>query len=311
MTMRTILLTVLLLCATATARADVASAARAFADGQAAQLEGDFDHAAQSFELAYSIAPSKEALRSAVRTRQLAGQLARAAMLAEVLRSQYAGDATSVKLANDVIAEARPKLGRITVACTARCTLAVGGKALSTAAAGSHVIYVPGGRQTIEATFDDARSTAREVTAVLGEDVEIHLEPPAVKPPDATAKPKPIDEKPVALPRRAPQRAKGLPPAITYLGAIATVGLLAAGTWSGMDTNKAHDAYVANPTHEAFVAGESKQLRTNLLFGGAIGVGVGTIAIAVLWTRWSSQEAPAVSVAPTAGGGVMTYGARF
>ncbi|MBC7975135.1 MAG: hypothetical protein H7138_09135, partial [Myxococcales bacterium] len=53
-----------------TAHADVSAAARAFSDGQAAQLEGNHERAAQSFELAFNIAPAREALRSAVRARQ-------------------------------------------------------------------------------------------------------------------------------------------------------------------------------------------------------------------------------------------------
>src|SRR5215471_1222148 len=97
------------------AHADVSAAARAFSDGQSAQLEGDYDRAAQLFELAYANAPSKEALRSAVRARQQAGQLARAATLAEILLARHGDDSTSAKLASDVIAEARPKFGRITV----------------------------------------------------------------------------------------------------------------------------------------------------------------------------------------------------
>ncbi len=131
------------------AHADVSAAARAFSDGQTAQLEGDYDHAAQSFELAYSNAPSKEALRSAIRARQLAGQLARAATLAEILLVKYADDPPSTKLANDVLAEARPKLGRITVTCSPRCALAVGGRAMSLPPAETQVIYVAAGRHTV------------------------------------------------------------------------------------------------------------------------------------------------------------------
>ncbi|HZJ65498.1 MAG TPA: hypothetical protein VFD36_18440, partial [Kofleriaceae bacterium] len=161
-----------------TARADVSTAARAFADGQSAQLEGDYDHAAQSFELAFSNAPSKEALRSAVRARKLAGQLARAATLAEVLLVQYGSDATSAKLAGEIIAEARLKLGRVTVSCSAKCSLAVDGRAMSMPPAETLVLYLQAGRHTIEATFEDGRSAARELAAVAGANDELELELP-------------------------------------------------------------------------------------------------------------------------------------
>ena len=304
---RPALLAVSILIATlgSTARADVSAAARAFADGQTAQLEGDYDHAAQSFELAFSNAPSKEALRSAVRARKLAGQLARAATLAEVLLVQYASDATSTKLAGEVIAEARPKLGRVTVSCRAKCSLAISGRAMSLPPADSRVLYLQPGPQTVEATFDDGRTAAREIAAVAGADSQIELEPP---PPPTALSP----TRPAAAPKPAPAQPRGLSPLVALTGGAVAVGLAGVGIWSGLDTNKAHDAYVENPTHDAFTEGQSKQLRTNLLLGSAIAVGAASAVVAIWWTRWGSGEAPpAVSIAPTAGGGLVTYGASF
>ena len=292
-----------------TARADVSAASRAFADGQTAQLEGDYDHAAQSFELAFSNAPSKEALRSAVRARKLAGQLARAATLAEVLIVQYASDATSTKLAGEVIAEARPKLGRVTVACSAKCSLAISGRAMSLPAAESRVLYLQAGRQTVEATFDDGRTAAREIAAVAGADSQIELEAPAPPPVPSPIKP---EVKPAQAPRTASAEPRGLRPLVALTGGAVAVGLAGVGIWSGLDTRKAHDAYVKTPTHEAFKDGQSKQLRTNLLFGSAIAVGAASAVVAIWWTRWGSGETPpGVSLAPTAGGGLVTYGASF
>jgi hypothetical protein len=305
--MRASLLAAILISAlAATARADVSAAARAFADGQSAQLEGDYDHAAQSFELAYANAPSKEALRSAIRARQLAGQLARAATLSELLLAKYADDPPSIKLANDVIAEARPKLGRVIVVCTPRCALAIGGRAMSLPAADTQVVYIAAGHQTLEATFDDARVATRDVAAVAGADNEVHLAPPP--PTQAVAPP------PEAKPKRdhiEPSVPHGLSPIVPLVGAVVAAGLAGAGTWSGLDTNKAHEAYVKSPTHDAFTAGQSKQLRTNILFGSAIAVGVTTAAVAIWWTRWRSSEVPAVSLAPSSGGAVVTYGSSF
>jgi hypothetical protein len=307
MALRAILVASLLFAFASSAHADVSAAARAFADGQSAQLEGDYDHAAQSFELAYSNAPSKEALRSAVRARQLAGQLARAATLAEILLVQYAADPPSTKLANDVIGEARPKFGRVTIACAARCALAIGGRAMSLPAAETHVVYIAAGHQTLEATFDDARSATRDLTAVVGTDTEVRIEAPApkVNAPGLTAEVKTTSDRP------EPSDTGGLSPFVPLAGAAVAVGLAGIGIWSGIDTNKAHDAYVKMPTHEAFKDGQSKQLRTNILFGSAIVVGAASAAVAIVWTRWGSSEAPAISLAPLSGGGLVVYGADF
>ncbi len=295
------------------AHADVSAAARAFSDGQTAQLEGDYDHAAQSFELAYSNAPSKEALRSAIRARQLAGQLARAATLAEILLVKYADDPPSTKLASDVLAEARPKLGRITVTCSPRCVLAIGGRAMSLPSAETQVVYVAAGRHTLEATFEDARTATREIAAVAGADSEVRLSPSVPPAPAAAAAPAapPRPETTVKRERTEPAAPHGLPRAVPLVGATVAVGLAGVGVWSGLDTNKAHDAYVKNPTHEAFTEGQSKQLRTNLLFGSAIAVGAATAVVAIWWTRWTGGETPTVALAPSSDGALVTYRGHF
>jgi hypothetical protein len=292
------------------AHADVSAAARAFSDGQTAQLEGDYDHAAQSFELAYSNAPSKEALRSAIRARQLAGQLARAATLAELLLVKYADDPPSTRLAGEVIAEARSRLGRITVTCAPRCALAIGGRAMSLPPGETQVVYVAAGRQTLEATFDDARTASREIAAVAGGDHEVRFVPPAPTPALSPAAP-PRPETTVKRERAEPAAPGGLPRAVPLAGAAVAMGLAGAGLWSGLDTNKAHDAYVKNPTHQAFTDGQSKQLRTNILFGSAIAVGAATAVVAIWFTRWSGDETPPVALVPSSDGALVTYGGRF
>ncbi|HEX8109998.1 MAG TPA: hypothetical protein VF516_19850, partial [Kofleriaceae bacterium] len=101
------------------------------------------------------------------------------------------------------------------------------------------------------------------------------------------------------------------PRTVPLAGAAVAVGLAGAGVWSGLDTNKAHDAYAKNPTHEAFTEGQSKQLRTNLLFGSAIAVGAATAVVAIWWTRWSGGETPAVALAPSSDGALVTYRGHF
>lgn len=299
--MRFIPILVLGLAVSAPARADIAAAARAFSDGQAAQLEGNYERAAQSFELAFNIAPTKEALRSAVRARLQNDQLPRAATLAQLLLAQYGDDAASVKLANEVLAEARPRLARITVACSAQCTLALGGRATSLNAAATHVVFAMPGRAVLEITFDGDRSITREFTLRAGEEVTLAFDPPARR---AVAIAKP------AAARRPEDH--GLPPSIAIGGAVATAALTTLTIWSGRDTLAAHDAYVAAPTHDGWAEGRSKQLRTNLLLGTTAATGLATILIAAFWTRWHEPHGPAdLAIAPTAGGAALSLGGRF
>jgi hypothetical protein len=309
---RAVLATAFVLGAARGAEADPSAAGRAFSNGQAAQLEGDYDRAAQSFELAHSIAPSKEALRSAVRARQQAQQLARAAMLAEVLLAEYASDATSAKLANEVIGDAKAKLARVVFACSAKCSVALSGRALTMAQADNHVLYLPPGKHAFAVSFETG-SVARDVAVIVGENQKQTFEKPAAKKEATLSSNASTESKPGPEIRRTEKRG-GVSPMFTLGGAVVTAGLVAAATWSGLDTNRAHEAYVANPTHEAFLDGRSKQLRTNILIGSAIGAGVVTGVIAIFWTRWSgSREAAApISISPLEQGGVAVgWGSSF
>ncbi|MGH2899146.1 MAG: hypothetical protein ACRDMZ_10775, partial [Solirubrobacteraceae bacterium] len=260
---------------------------------------------AQDFELAYHIAPSKEALRSAVRARQAAGQLPRAATLAQVLLTQYADDVASARLANDVLGDARIKLGRIAVACTPECTLAIGGRATSLSAAKAHVVFVAPGAQRVIATFEGDLAVTRDLTLAAGDDVPLSFVRPP--PPDRPALRPAITATP-----RTDDRG-GLRPAFAVTGGIVTLALAGLTTWSGLDTQRAHDAYVAAPTSAGFTDGRSKQLRTNLLLGGAAAAGIATALVAVFWTRWHDEPGPPaeLSIAPVGGGLTVALGHSF
>src|SRR5262245_38086094 len=104
---------------------DVPGAARAFSEAQKASLAGDNARAAELYELADSLSPSVQALRSAIRSRQLAGQLASAATHAEALLSRYPDDEKSVAMAKKLIDEVSPQLAKVSVQCTEVCSLTV------------------------------------------------------------------------------------------------------------------------------------------------------------------------------------------
>jgi hypothetical protein len=300
-------LTTIAICAglaASTAHADVSAAARAFSDGQAAQLEGNFERAAQSFELAFNIAPSKEALRSAVRARHLGNQLPRAATLAHLLLMQYPDDADSARLANDVIAEARIKLARIAITCAPHCTVAVGGRAISLTAAPTHVVFATPGHQSLEITFDGDRTVKRDVALKAGDDVALPIAAPPVShvatSHAAAAAPAAVEPRPLS-------------PMVALAGGAVTLGLAGVAIWSGLDTSKAHDAYAAMPTPEGWSSGRSRQLRTNVLLGATAATAVTTGLIAVFWTNWNGDHrtAPDVAIMPGNGGVTMSYSGRF
>lgn len=290
--------------ATTGARADVSAAARAYSDGQAAQIDGNFEHAAQSYELAFHISPSREALRSAVRARQLANQLPRAATLAQLLLTHYPDDPESVRLANEVIAEARLKLARIAVTCVPACTVAIGGRATSLDAAARHMVFTPPGRQSLEITFDGDRSVRREIALKAGEDVTLPIAAPPASQPGKPTGPATSHAHPSPPP---------LPPSVALGAGAVTLILAGVATWSALDTKTAHDAYVAAPSPAGWTDGRSKQLRTNILLGSAAAAGLTTALVAVFWTRWDAphDRLPDVAIAPERGGLTFSLGGGF
>ncbi len=96
----------------------------------------------------------------------------------------------------------------------------------------------------------------------------------------------------------APAPASGISPVVAVIGLAATVvtgGIL---VWSGLDTLKARDEYVADPTEARYNDGIQRQNRTNALIGTVSVLGVATLAIAVFATRWgsSTEERPGHAV---------------
>jgi hypothetical protein len=154
-------------------------------------------------------------------------------------------------------------------------------------------------------TFDGDRSVTREVTLRAGDELTLPIDPP---PPSRVA-PAPS---PATPPMAEARTASGLPPLYAITGGVVTLALAGITVWSGLDTNDARDAYVAAPTRDGFTAGQSKQLRTNLLLGSTIAAAAGTTAIAVFWTRWRGATSPAeVAIKPTTGGVTLSFGGRF
>ncbi len=140
---------------------DLAAAARAFDQAQAALLAGDPSRAATLFELADQIQPSPEALRSAARARLAAGEPAVAATHAETLLSLYAADPATHRLAAEILDRTRRALTRVTATCQGRCTLTVDGQAVGTAEAHEHIFYVTPGTHRYRARLASGATVTR------------------------------------------------------------------------------------------------------------------------------------------------------
>lgn len=163
---------------------DVPAAARAFQSGQKAQLAGDFARAAELFELADVLAPTPEAVRSAMRNREAAGQPARAATIALEAKQRYPDDAQTVAAANELLDRVAASLSRVSVTCEPLCTVLIDGQALTLEPVSRAEAYVPAGEHRVEARFGAGRRAVEALALVPGQERALELRAPAAKAPN-------------------------------------------------------------------------------------------------------------------------------
>lgn len=270
------------------------AATHAFEEGEAAFRIGDFLRAGEAFERAYRASPHPAPLWNAARSYERAGELARAAnVYARYLREAPEG-APDRREAQAALGGLAKKLGLVEIYTKDATDVRLDDKP----APGPRV-YVNPGTHVLE-----GRVKGHEVRVV--EDVEAggvrnmalvdvssdKLEVTAIPPKSEANKPAP--PRPAAE-VKAP--AWMIPALVAGGAATATsVGLL---VWSGLDTLAARRDFDGAPSLDKLEAGKDKQLRTNVLLGSSIGLGVFTGVVASLWLAKHREERPRVAVTPT------------
>jgi hypothetical protein len=295
------------------ARADVAGAARAFSEGQAAQMEGDYALAAQRYELADMLSPSKEALRSAARMRMSAGHLARAATHAEGLLSRFGEDPAAVSVASEILSELRPKLTRYEVSCKLACSLSVDGRAWFVDRATQHVLYLEPKPASFEVSYGDGRTSSRSVSGRAGEQLQVAFDEPPSAASSPVAPSGVLPTGPVGLSHaepRAPESGHGLPITVPVTTGIATLIAGAAATWASVDTTKQHDRYVQNPTQQGWDDGMSRQRLANVLWASTAVLGTTTVVLS-FFTNWGGKQKVAVASRVSQDGAAVALVGKF
>lgn len=294
--------------------AKLKAASESFALGAAAYDAGKFAEAAPHFEAADASAPSPKALRLAIRSREQAGQLARAATLAALALDRHTDDADLSKVAKAAIEAAQPKTYKVAVSCASPCLLAAGEKIVHGEARTRWTLFLDPGPSTIGASFlGNVAATDQKVVAVAGKSTSIRFEPPVDKPP--TDKPPvdkppvdkppppsdepPVDEPPVGGDEPPPAEGRGnwrIHPAGFIVGLVVTAGLGGTTIWSGIDTvnNPGEDRIREEcaglgETCPLYEEAQSKELRTNALIGATAGAAAITVVLAIV-TNWGGSE---------------------
>lgn len=285
--------------------AQVRAAADAFDRGRDSYALGDMAVAADAFEQADSRAGSPIALEYAIRARDRAGQLDRAATLAALAQRRYPADVTLEQLVNDVLARARAQFYELTIECSEPCEVVIDGKLLHGAGDFERVVFLSPSQHVVRAGFPGGHHGSKNVEATVAGRGTVRFDPPAEPPPvDETTLPKSAEPTAAVAEKRLPstdraRETSGWSPAVFWVGAGVTAALGAVTIWSGLDTaeNPGEDAVRAAcrddlPTCDSlYEDGRSRQTRTNVLLGVTAGLGLGTILVGALATDWGGNDA--------------------
>ncbi len=290
---------------------DVKAAGDEFDQGRKAFTSKDYAQAAEHFENADRHAPSEKPLELAIRSRDKAGQLDRAATLAALAASRGYKDDNLKKLIAGILKRADKDLGKVTVHCDTPCDVVVGTKLMPGHASTEKTIYVDPGEYTLRAGWSGGRDASGQVKLAKGASSSLDFkEPPEPKvaatatatpegtpppPPVASAAPPPGHDQGVVV------QPSGWSPAVFWIGAGLTAVAGGVTIWSGVDTQKhpGPDAVrtacsTGSPDCDTlYQQGRDRQTRTNILAGVTAGLGVVTILVGAFATDWSSADAPA------------------
>lgn len=289
--------------------AQVRTAAEAFDRGREAYKAEEYVEAAEQFESADANAPSAAALELAIRARDKAGQLDRAATLAALALARHPDDPNIQKVAPAIVQKAKAELFEIDLKCDNPCDVTVAGKIAPGRRATDHVIFVGPGKYAVRAGWSGDRSLSKSIEASKGATGTLEFQAPeapvatttavtaSVEPP-ATGD-KPADES-------TPRKSGALPPTVFLIGAGLTAIAGGVTVWSGLDTQnnpgaaKVRDACQGGRTPECdslYNDGKSRQQRTNVLLGVTGGVGLATAVIGLFFTDWGGSKQPAAEAA--------------
>ena len=294
--------------------AQVHAAADAFDRGREAYKSGDMVSAAESFEQADTQAGSPIALEYAIRARDKAGQLDRAATLSALARRRYPGETALEKVANDVLSRARGELYELSIECSEPCELVIDGKLMHGKSDFDRILFLSDGQHSLRAGFSGARSASKSVAATSGGRAAMHFEAPPESASAETAEDDeagattteipeqpPTEAAPVAA--DAPRESSGWSPAVFWVGTGLTVALGAVTLWSGLDTvknpgeDKVQEACQnAQPDCDTlYEDGRKRQSRTNVLLGVTGAVGLATLLVGAVGTDWGDETASEVA----------------
>ena len=263
-------------------------AAREFTDGQKAFGANEFRKAAELFEAAYQHKPHHAALYNGARARQKAGDSARAANLYLRYLREAPSDARDRNTATTSLHNLATKLGQLDVHAVGLDELKVDQEPAT-----EGTVYVDPGAHVIEAS-KDGKAVQKKPSVEAGETVSVTLVAP-----DGKAGGTDDDNDNTDKPKKTTASTGGWSPTVVIVGAGLTVVGATLTIFSGIDVLSQKAAFELQQTQANLEAGKAKELRTNILLGVTIGIGVLTGVAAIWLVDWhggSTSTDPAVQV---------------
>ncbi len=282
--------------------AQVRTAAEAFDRGREAYKSEEYVEAAEQFESADANAPSAAALELAIRARDKAGQLDRAATLAALALARHPDDPNIQKIAPGIVQRAKAELYELDLKCDDPCDVTVAGKIAPGRRSTERTIFLAPGKYSVLAGWSGDRSISKQAEGERGASDTLEFQAPAA--PVAAPADAHQDVAPAAAGDKAadlgPRNSGALPPVAFWVGVGLTAVSGAVTVWSGLDTqnnpgpNKVRDACQAVPQaddcNSLYQKGVDKQHRTNILIGVTAGVGIATGVIGAFFTDWGNSK---------------------
>jgi hypothetical protein len=272
--------------------------------GDASAAQREFAAAANEFARADELAPHPVALESALTAALRAGDVVLGLTLVD--RAARDPEANALPIVSATRTQFRGRAGRITVVCPPGCRAALDGVPLDLAPrdgeTATRSVWVLVGDHTVELR-EGSVVTSRTVRVEPGTGVRVAPRPAAAPPP--------------VVPHRADQPGgdaahAGLSPAWFFVGLGATA---VAGSFmiaSALDTRSKHEQFVSAPSTDLKEAGESAEVRTNILIGLTGALGLTTAIIGLFGVSWrarvpdnSSPSLATVVAGPMPGGAAI------
>lgn len=159
---------------------DISHAAQQFDEGRDAFRSERYSEAAEAFEKADALAPNAKVLLLAIQSRELSGDLPRAATLAALAQQRHPGDPLFDGL-NEMVRKADSSLARVTITCEQPCQLMMGSRLIHGPPATRRYVYLEPGTHRLRVSWGDENSAPQQIEAVAGKRPRLRFAPATKK----------------------------------------------------------------------------------------------------------------------------------